>query len=553
MLLLYISLISSLPKFTYILANDDNSRKQCKSIDSQVTKYFQDGIYKNTHFTKQEAKEITQSFVRFFCTYGDFDIDEALGKVESETELLLIDVINVYDDEIDFENLKKKMVVHISSSTDFNGYSNNPKEIADSIIAKISNVFQNMLLISYDAHSGSKNCELSTLLSKNSNQNKNLLDSNILKIEGEMKKKVSFLAIFNQKLKFIDDDVDCENLYLYQCNIVKSSEIKPETLLIDPYTYNQMNINLIDVNQFGLIWERQNTLRLSFDSDHVTIQYSESDSPFPDSDCYENLVEVEFSCFRTIGTLSATTRYSLYLTDRFDPENDHLPGINISINEPEKSRFSFTASDKQNIEIRTESWKAGEWDKFNTKPSINIDADTSKYNVVAPNDITVTENYHDNAQRNNRKKMLIIIIVSVCVAVIVIIVVVVVIIKCRNKYNTKIVYINDDQHSKVSLTNEDDAFKDNIDKNEEKELSDEDLEKEKKESNDKINTTNSNNNSANNLNTQSHESLNDSHNAVLYPQQSGDSHPSFPPQYSPADSNPNIPNDAPNSAYTVPF
>ena len=150
--LLYIALIKSIPKFTYILA-DQNSKSECREMKNDLKDYFSDGIY--TRFPKKQAEEISKAYQGFLCTNGDFDVDDALEQVSSKTELLVIFAYDV-EDKLDFNELKSKMVVHISGiDEDFHNFQVSEK--SKQICSQISNMAKSMFAISYDVNSNSKN------------------------------------------------------------------------------------------------------------------------------------------------------------------------------------------------------------------------------------------------------------------------------------------------------------------------------------------------------------------------------------------------------------
>ena len=550
----YISLIVALPKFTFIYA-DQISKNECKNINDYLTyDYFPNEIYER--FPKDQAKELSDAFQGFLCTHKDFDIDDALSQVSSKTELLLIHAFDV-DDEIDFGELKKQMVVHLLGCVDEDYSKLLSTEKGQYFGNKITNMARKMFSISYDVKSRSKNLELSTLLSNDAIHRKRLANQKAIEIDGEMKKKVSFLAVFDHYQLIFDSDLDCDYVYLYNCEFGEGDQFKIESqnLLVDPTTYESLYYKQaskqikVSVNQFGIIMDKEETIRLTFSASDVWFGYSTRLFP-TNPDQYRSLLNhnVPRNWFKTIAVLSSTTQYSLYLDDDFNPKKNTLPGINISINEPETQPLTFMA--KENVEIKTESTDPDAWNQFSTKPSISVDCDSSKFNIEAPSNIQVSQTDHtkDNANKNKKKK--IIIIVCVCVAaVIVIIVVVVVVVKCRNKYNNKVVYIADDQHNSAAAvasqlnTQSTNGFTDNMDdKKDEKELSDQDLEK---ENNDAYRISNNSNN-------QSHDSIATSQPSTPYAQADGP-HPGFPPQVSPTGSANNLPTDQPTSNYTVPF
>lgn len=549
LLSLYVAFIAAIPKFSYILA-DHTSKSQCGAINEHLKNYFAEDIY--DEFDKKKADELSKAFQGFLCTHDDYDIDDAIKNVNSKTELLLIHAFHV-DDEIDFDNLKTKMVVHISGINNDEDFSNLLTiEKVQRISSQISEMAKHMFSISYEVNSRSKNIELSKKISSKKSSKK-LMNLNPIEIDGEMKKKVSFLAVFDQHYLMFDSDLDCEYVYLYDCELVAddSFKITSKNLLVDDTTYeslyelNEFGKVKVSVDQFGLIMGKEETVRITFLSDDVNFEYS--DRSFPqDNKYYESAIgaNVPRKWFKTIAVLSMSTQYSLYLDADFNPKKDTLPGINISINEPETKPLTFKA--KESVDIKTESANPDAWNQFSTKPNLNVDCDSNQFSVNAPSNIQVSNIDHNKAENNNNKnnkKKLIIIIVCVCVAVIVVvIIIVVVVVKCRNKYDNKIVYIADDQQQQKSAASlngnqSTNGFTDNMDdKKDEKELSDNDLEKEKEESFG---------------NNQSHNSI-ESQPSLQYPQ-GPDSHPGYPPQVTPTGSDTNLPADHPNSAYTVPF
>ncbi|KAK8840257.1 hypothetical protein M9Y10_031202 [Tritrichomonas musculus] len=515
-MLLYLLLFSikSFPKFTILLA-DDNDISQCNQISSNFENYFNTGIYKNLNFTRDQASDISKAYQAFLCTYKKLDIDDALENVNKNTEVLIIYAIEV-DNEIDFNKLKNKMAVYVLNGEDIYtklGNSEKPKNM----FSQISMLSSSILKVLNDSES--------YIISKKKNKK-----ASTIEIEGSMSNKVSFLAIFDQyNLKF-KSDVDCPYIYLRNCQFqLNSFEIQSANLLVDPISFESLysirNKVKISANEFGLIVDKKQTIRLSFSTNNVNFVFSNQDFPQEESN-YQTFTSspIPNSWFKSISVVSLSIQYSLYLTQDFVPNESVLPLINISIKSNDD--ISLSVLDKENIVIRTESYNQNAWNQINNKPTISLDYNSDQYSVESPNDIEVVNQNSNQSTGINKKKKIIILSVISAAAIAIILIVLICIIVRKNRNKTQVVYINQDSHQGNPSKKD---FKDDITKNnDEKELSDqekiEDDEDDCGPSNHNINAFDYNNQPQND---------------------------SFPPPT--IESQSYLPYDSPNSAYTTPF
>lgn len=506
--------IKSFPKFTILLA-DDNDKLQCNQISSKFKNYFNTGIYKNLNFTRDQASDISKAYQAFLCTYKDFDIDDALENVNQNTEVLIIYAIDV-DDEIDFNKLKNKMAVYVLNGEDIYTKLEN-SEKPKNMFSQISKLSNSILEVLNDSES--------YIISNKK--------TSTIEIEGSMSNKVSFLAIFDQyNLKF-KSEVDCPYIYLCNCQFqLNSFEIQSANLLVDPISFESLysirSKVKISVNEFGLIVDKKQTIRLSFSTNNVNFAFSNQDFPQEESD-YQPFTSspIPNSWFKSISVVSLSIQYSLYLTQDFVPNESVLPLINISIKSNDD--ISLSVLDKENIVIRTESYDPNAWNQINNKPTISLDYNSDQYTVESPNDIEVVNQNSNQSTGINKKKKIIIISVIVAAVIVIILIVIIIIIVRKNRYQTQIVYINQDTHKGNPSKND---FKDDITKNnDEKELSDQEKIEDDEDDEDDCGTSN--------------------HNINAFDYNNQPQNDAFPPPT--IESQGYLPNDAPNSAYTTPF
>lgn len=413
-----ISLIQSaaVPRFSYLIA-DDMSHRQCENLSKIYEDYFEEGGYK-TQCKNDECKQIAKAFEDFLCVDEKDNLNHCLEEVDDDTELLIIDALKSQD-TFNFQKLERKMAVQ-------------------------------MFGIQYSSHHSSI---LNSIKQHNLEHGNEEMNTNLIKIDGSMRKKVSTLSVFNQGQLSITSELDVPNAFFYHCSFASKLE-SSQKVSLDPDTYNNLikNKNGFKLKHLSILLPdiKSGTIRISFSNDSINFLYSNQDFP-SDPHKYKSLIDesVQFISFETISIISLAKYYSLYLDDSFDPTRHKLPNFSISIDEISDtgSRKFIEILQTENVEIKTESANENAWSQFATQPHIGLSLDNTQYSINAPSSIAVdvTNPNSDTASssnNNNNKTILIVVLTVVAVVIIIVIIVVVVIVKKKKAAKDQAIALN---------------------------------------------------------------------------------------------------------------
>lgn len=417
------------PKFTYLRV-DNLDKMQCSNLKESVNIYMNSTILQDCPYEEKECRQISNAYIETICTKGK-NLGSTLKKISKQTEILYIDAFQSKE-PFDFSELSSEMQVEISGLV-----------IDDNSLLSNTNINLNILKFIRRQQNWVDEIASTALYQRFP------VNSNEIQIEGDLGENVLSITIYDEaNLQFIDDPLEGLNIYIENSTITHIDGITANTVLFDVSSFQNLMKEYqekpfkLSVSQFGIIVNDEciqdnTTIRLSFADTSVNIYYA--DSIFPND--YKRMIytNISYSWFKKeITIVSLAKYYSLYLEDSFDPNDDFLPMINLSI-QPHHMQMNGRDASHETIEIKTEaSNNPNPWNEFDAKPQVVLSYDANEYDVKAPGNINIVDAHHQSSSKNNGKNTVVIIcIVFGCLALIAIVTIILVIIILIHKRNKK--------------------------------------------------------------------------------------------------------------------
>lgn len=339
----------------YVELLNENKNKLCEQTNFDDISYC-----KALYETMQIAKAAT-----------GFNVNDKIKEITKSSEFLFILCDDVYE-TIDFNNLKKEMVTFLSyepdmyydygiNNLDTNHFENFTKNIIRAI-QRATHIVNNK-----DSQSFSYLCE--QIVGPIEKDKKIKIDE-VLKvpIEGNIKGKVSFLTVSNIMLNIVNNDLNCNSLYMNNAIFNPDSLlVKTKFFVTNPVLTTTTTLDKVRAEQYGYL------MIDSVFSRH-TIQFTD-DSYCVASTNYGLINGVCYPapkiCGKTFNWIVYGRKFELYATESIG-ENE----LNISFMN-EYSRPSLQSYTYYDAIFSTR----GYWDSIEKKPKITLNYDKDMYNI----------------------------------------------------------------------------------------------------------------------------------------------------------------------------
>lgn len=397
---------------------------------------------------KDICKAAIEAFLGIEGSNGE-DISKAISKINKKTDILFYAGTSI-DQTIDFSKLKSKMCVIMISPSSYSLSVKNAKKI-DFYIGLIKRIHKKMMKVSFD---GTQDSMIKLASSFDSKKNKKPKSKTYANIAGNIKDKVSFLTISDYYVTFVNSNLNCHSLYLYDSQIdPQSKEIKTTFLYSNTNSHSYFfNIDEADYRRIGTF--DQYTLVLELYSQEYTIAYKS------DSWCVEfgSYYDKKKYCFpyqlaNTFGLYALSQYILIRLDDSILKEEYKQLNITISYNKITAELPIFN-DDRTKVVIDT----SGNWDSVTNKPKIIVTTHNEDFKIVKSDECKLNfetqEIYTYKVKKSGPNVGMIVGIVIACVVVIAAIVVLVVILYLRKKKKSQEMSENEGtaQETKVENT-----------------------------------------------------------------------------------------------------
>lgn len=408
-----------IPKFSQLIIGKSFNEKEMEALLANVKKNPEEACkedeeegYELSPDELQYCISLYKAFQQIKVSEDGSDINDKLKLFSKDNELLVIN--GVFTTEIDFNNLKSQMAVTINAFPTDEGDEDEARTLVKKMIkAKFDGTFKSLMRL------GPIN-KRKVKADDETGDDEDEYCGSVISMIGNVKDKVSYLALYGAELKVVKSDLNVNSIYFGACSYFHSGTKKATSNLIVASFHMHSTLmkakQHFDTEQYGL---------------YLDIDLGESpDINFASKewvviDHYKRKYNIPYEYAKKFNLVTVSDEFKVNCEDK---TLDNFLPINISIyDESELVGRALLENQKSKIKITGTGWEGIPMDK---RPKIDLIYDTNDYELdESSKDLfQISENTKTEPEKPPKKKNKTGMIVGIVVALVVVIVIVVVVV-----------------------------------------------------------------------------------------------------------------------------